>query len=226
LQVLADHGTYAYATGKLRLRLWGAQSQCDAADQRARHGKSRRGAWLCAGAGPSSGDGRPRGSPRRSAARPVPSAARPCPRAAHAAAPGPVCPLPPACSPCCWGVSVGRLVLAQLDAEHVLIHCGLPPSRTRVPCGPAVARRLGQQRARAPRAARRAAPVSAAAAGAAAGDPSDREALVKGDVGDPAHAQSIAGPSTPAGQARLCTCIAGLGAATGDAIALCLQALC
>ena len=44
--------------------------------------------------------------------------------------------------------------------------------------------------------------MRAAAAGAAAGDPSDKEALVKGDVGDPAQAQAISGSPPPAGQAR------------------------
>lgn len=53
-----------------------------------------------------------------------------------------------------------------------------------------------------PRLPRRAALVHAAAAGAAAGDPSDREALVKGDVGDPAQAQSIPGPATQLGRVR------------------------
>jgi hypothetical protein len=42
LQLLADHGTWVYVVGKLRLRLWGARSHCDAADQRAWHGKPRR----------------------------------------------------------------------------------------------------------------------------------------------------------------------------------------
>ena len=44
-------------------------------------------------------------------------------------------------------------------------------------------------------------PVRATAAGAAAGHPSDKEALVKSDVGDPAQAQAIPGPRVPAGQA-------------------------
>ena len=50
--------------------------------------------------------------------------------------------------------------------------------------------------------------MRATAAGAAAGDPSDKEALVKGDVGEPAEAQAISGAPgalsgsrSPAGQA-------------------------
>ena len=56
-----------------------------------------------------------------------------------------------------------------------------------------------------PRLPRRAVLVHATAAGAAAGDPSDREALVKGDVGDPAQAQSIPGPATQLGQVSSAT---------------------
>ena len=65
-----------------------------------------------------------------------------------------------------------------------------------------------RQRAGSLRLPRGFAPVRATAAGAAAGDPSDKEALVKGDVGEPAQAQAISrapgaisGSRSPAGQA-------------------------
>ena len=63
-----------------------------------------------------------------------------------------------------------------------------------------------RQRAGSLRLPRDFAPVRATAAGAAAGDPSDKEALVKGDVGEPAQAQDLSGSPTsgsrsPAGQA-------------------------
>lgn len=68
-----------------------------------------------------------------------------------------------------------------------------------------------------PRLPRRAVLVHATAAGAAAGDPSDREALVKGDVGDPAQAQSIPGPATQLGQVRSATHLFPVWRVTGRA---------